>query len=120
MAQVKALIGNLKSPTYDVYSTNETIVGKWIDGKPIYRKLYETGMPAIRNTKYIDSGLSNYSYCKINAWMVTAGISTEPVHAFNGTAVWLDSGRIGLKNNNRTDFADRAVYIQLEYTKTTS
>ena len=39
MATIKTLIGNLKSSTYDVYSTNETVVGTWIDGKPIYRKV---------------------------------------------------------------------------------
>ena len=40
MATIKTLIGNLKSSTYDVYSTTETIVGTWIDGKPIYRKTF--------------------------------------------------------------------------------
>ena len=25
---------------YEVYSTEETVVGRWIDGKPIYRKMY--------------------------------------------------------------------------------
>ena len=119
MATIKTLIGNLKSSTYDTYSTNETVVGKWLDGKPLYRKIYETVMPAKGNVKYIDSGLSNYSYCKINAWMVWAGISGEPVDGFNGTAVWFDSSRIGLRNNNREDYANRTVYIQLEYTKTT-
>lgn len=24
----------------DVYSTNETVIGKWIDNKPLYRKVY--------------------------------------------------------------------------------
>lgn len=26
---------------YDVYSTSETVIGKWIDGKPIYRRVFQ-------------------------------------------------------------------------------
>ena len=47
MAQVKALIGNIKGPAgkdgenFSIYSTNEQVVGKWINGKPIYRKCFK-------------------------------------------------------------------------------
>ena len=44
MAQVKALIGNIKGKdgeNFSTYSTNEQVVGKWIDGKPIYRKCFK-------------------------------------------------------------------------------
>ena len=44
MAQVKALIGNIKGPAgenFSTYSTNEQVVGKWINGKPIYRKCFK-------------------------------------------------------------------------------
>ena len=44
MAQVKALIGNIKGKDGEncsIYSTNEQVVGKWINGKPIYRKTME-------------------------------------------------------------------------------
>ena len=46
MAQVKALIGNIKGqPGKDgsenqIYSTEEQVIGKWINGKPIYRKVF--------------------------------------------------------------------------------
>ena len=120
MATIKTLIGNIKPKGGNDYSIDEQVIGKWIDGKPLYRKIIEDVMPARGQVKYIDSGLSNYSYCKINAWMVTAGISTEPVDGINGTAIWFDSSQIGLRNNTREDYANRTVYIQLEYTKTTS
>ena len=67
MATIKTLIGNLKSSTYDVYSTNETVVGKWIDGKPIYRKVVilssdegitNTGKVISHGIKYIDCPIS--------------------------------------------------------------
>ena len=44
MAQVKALIGNIKGPAgenFSTYSTDEQVVGKWINGKPIYRKCFK-------------------------------------------------------------------------------
>ena len=40
MATIKTLIGNLKSSANDIYSTNETVIGTWIDGKPLYRKSF--------------------------------------------------------------------------------
>ena len=49
MAQVKALIGNIKGQAGEkgkdgsenqIYSYNETPIGTWIDGKPIYRKSF--------------------------------------------------------------------------------
>ena len=67
MATIKTLIGNLKSSTYDVYSTNETVVGTWIDGKPIYRKVVilssdqgitNTGTTISHGIHYIDCPIS--------------------------------------------------------------
>ena len=46
MAQVKALIGNIKGqPGKDgsenqIYSYDETPIGTWVSGKPIYRKSF--------------------------------------------------------------------------------
>lgn len=56
MAQVKALIGNIKGKdgeNFSIYSTNEQVVGKWINGKPIYRKCFKN--VAFSNLK-VESG----------------------------------------------------------------
>ena len=53
MATIKALIGNIKPK--DTYSTTEQVIGTWIDGKPIYRKVVE----------YINFG--KYSISDLNA-----------------------------------------------------
>ena len=61
MAQVKALIGNIKGKdgeNFSTYSTNEQVVGKWIDGKPIYRKCFKNvafGNLDISSSRYIMS-----------------------------------------------------------------
>ena len=39
MAQIKYNLGNVKNG--DNYSTNETVIGTWIDGKPLYRKVFK-------------------------------------------------------------------------------
>lgn len=36
----------------DVYSTSETVVGTWIDGKPIYRKVINFNIPSGANTNW--------------------------------------------------------------------
>ena len=55
MAQVKALIGNIKGqPGKDgsenqIYSTEEQVIGKWISGKPIYRKVFSLNKKVSEN-----------------------------------------------------------------------
>lgn len=51
---LKSRVTNLEN-----YSTSETIIGTWIDGKPIYRKVVNTGqMPNNTNPKYVPTGIS--------------------------------------------------------------
>lgn len=46
--------------TLDVYSTEEKVVGTWIDGKPIYRKVVQTTTPTTANVwTDIDTGIEN-------------------------------------------------------------
>ena len=53
MAQVKALIGNIKGPAGEkgkdgsenqIYSYDETPIGTWVNGKPLYRKIIKTSV----------------------------------------------------------------------------
>ena len=52
MAQVKALIGNIKGQAgkdgseNQIYSTTEQAIGTWIDGKPLY-KTGKSGLGAV-------------------------------------------------------------------------
>ena len=79
MATIKTLIGNLKSSTYDTYSTNETVVGKWIDGKPIYRKVVIlSSNETINNTGTTISHGIHYIDCPINCKAIdTRGATTD-------------------------------------------
>ena len=67
MAQVKALIGNIKGKDgkdgseNQIYSTDETVIGTWIDGKPIYRKVVtlSTTVTIDSRAPSISHGISN-------------------------------------------------------------
>lgn len=38
-------------PSEEVYSTEETVIGRWIDGKPLYRRAYDLFVPTF-NARY--------------------------------------------------------------------
>ena len=56
------------APTFEDYSTEEKCIGRWIDGKPIYRKVYNTTSPSTSNaTEYplevsIDTVVAKFGY----------------------------------------------------------
>lgn len=45
------------------YSTNEIRIGTWIDGKPIYRKVFNIASPQSSNTNYVD--VSGYNMDRV-------------------------------------------------------
>ena len=91
MAQIKYNLGNLGK---EVYSTDETVIGTWIDGKPIYRKVIDFGALPNANTKsvahnindikiftkaygiaYRDSDKINMPLPYVNKYAITNGIN---------------------------------------------
>lgn len=123
----------------DVYSTDERVVGTWIDGKPLYQKTIVDTMPTItvEDTsveKDIPIGASvEYGH------IITANFNNS------GTFVTLNCSRSDISNmvNNafiylkvnthtqvekrnmitvggtRTGFSEKPLYITIQYTKTT-
>ena len=134
MATIKTLIGNLKSSTYDTYSTNETVVGKWIDGKPIYRKTMEfSNLSAGENI--ISHGLQNIELLMVNKdWsflVVTNNNQTEMwqlgnsnqagnFSQFSCNVVWTTTSTIDVSISSYLTSLSSSVIITFEYTKTTS
>lgn len=129
MGQIKYNLGNLAS---DNYSTTETVVGQWIDGKPIYRIVLETTIPTCKtngtavNTIYsYDSNIDVVTsiraiYYKGNMYYWTSeytavsgsGIVSSPVY-YNTTSRGI------IMSNNSIGWNDSKAYVILEYTKTT-
>lgn len=93
----------------DTYSTDETIIGRWIDGKPIYRKVIQ------KPTNGIDVSLLN----------IDTPIKMETCIPFDSNSYLIKSGpeagesRFCFLLNNTLQVTNGSLYAVLEYTKTT-
>lgn len=100
------------------YSTDEKVVGKWTDGRPIYEKSWDFDSYIIINTNAITSlaskgvVLSNVDFF-VNAIL----ISKVDKRVCNTFTVGYFSGNIGVYNPTNADEAIDKVVLQ--YTKTT-
>ena len=107
----------------DKYSTDEQRIGTWIDGKPIYRKVIDTGSLPNTDIKTINHNISNIdNIISIHGWAYRSSdnVFLPLPHVANNTAIscYSTKNRIEI-----TTYADRSSftvsYIILEYTKTT-
>ena len=119
MATIKTLIGNLKSSTHDVYSTNETVVGTWIDGKPIYRKVVK--LSVVKHGAKLISDVDNIINTR-GTFQWNGNLNYKYVFPCNDNDVMV---RVGVLDNNialGTNYTDNSLInfcAFFEYTKTT-
>ena len=124
MAQVKALIGNIKGPAgkdgseNQIYSTTEQVIGTWIDGKPLYRKVIQTIIS--------DGGIvlsdANCILVRYEWYAPVNGIKLLKLPAPNAgnAALWqLDNGNIVFNIPGSSNVNGKLATCILEYTKTT-
>ncbi len=107
-----------------VYSTKERVIGKWLDGKPIYRKVINWGALPDNNASLKPHNISNIdNIIKVFGWSYRQSDNTFlplPHVAFNNTAVTLYASKTGITivtYTSRSAFSK--TYVVLEYTKTT-
>ena len=113
------------------YSTSEIVVGKWIDNKPIYRKVINTNslLPDPADMKTIPHGISNMD--KVVGLKCIADTGSGTYFDFNNFVgldenedfpitirVWIDNTNVYIQNGAFLYYVDDA-YITIEYTKTT-
>lgn len=130
MATVKTFIGNIKGPKGDSYeanySTEEQKIGTWIDGKPIYRKVFtfqtsdNCDISFKHNLSNIDKIWINESasFIFINEGDQQETLTLNWYHDANTwTRGWINPFYIRFK----APFAYkvRTAYVTVEYTKTT-
>ena len=122
-----AVTSNAVSKSLSYSETEQKTGGKWIDGKPIYRKIVDIGALPNATTKTVAHNISNYGvfttikgiafnsaktaqielpYVATNAANINYAISIE----INGSDIQIITGI------NRTSLSGYAI---LEYTKTT-
>ena len=108
------------------YSTTESIIGKWIDGKPIYRKvIYVSSLPNASFQVY------NHNISNIDEYINMYGMATRPSDGFSTLlgSVRIDGleRAVDLRVENKAQYrittgmdrSDMYAYIIFEYTKTT-
>lgn len=111
------------------YSTEEVVIGTWIDEKPLYRKvIYLPNSALVYNAAKIQTGVKAQTLRITEAWYNNPGsTSTIPMIFAMGNDNFLrinvDDASNGILNvNSSPNFTSstlRNVYIIIEYTKTT-
>lgn len=112
-----------------IYSTDEIIIGRWIDGKPLYRKVVSVVISNITDTTIsnirINHNIANMKFGFVE--MATKNLSTGDTYSYGS------SGYINAANNRTQWFLNRAQisastnrsadngtwYVSICYTKTT-
>lgn len=118
----------------DLYSTDEKIVGTWIDGKPLYQKTIEIEISSANDIVYTPVGASIDTVASLIALRVDGGtnktgfafaVSTND-ETNQSTIVYVTSNRATSHPNsvfsytaNQTAVIGRPVLVTIQYTKTT-
>ena len=122
---IKPITADVESIRNNYFTTEIDTGTKWIDGKPIYRKVIDFGALPNNATKAVAHNISNLGWVVKLSGMSRRDISTIITLPFN--AVDNISKQIILRISNtavicitgsdRTDFVD--TFVIVEYTKTT-
>lgn len=106
---------------YDVYSTTETRIGTWINGKPIYRQVIETTTPSTTSVATIGS-VSNLGIVTNLYGLLTASGQQVPLNFIYNTndihSIYTEGNNIMCKINY-SGYLSKSCFVIIEYTKTT-
>lgn len=128
MAQIKYNLGDLSKK---VYSTNETVIGTWIDGKPLYRKVIDLNCPTCPRDGTDDMANTDVSSLNIDYIMfknINVILPSNAITSYDrfdtilklGAITWYDvANKCIITRHNRVDFNDSSITAIIEYTKTT-
>lgn len=110
----------------DLYSTDEKMIGQWIDGKPLYQKTVSGTFTAQSQTAQISTGVSNIDFLMISSGAIVSSDYIWELNEYPGNDT--DKARtIYVKSNNSFEVLNGSsyptsgsvIYITFQYTKTT-
>ena len=121
-------VGEYTVQGFNDYSEEEKIVGRWIDGRPIYRKFVVCTFPSNESENILATIPANIDKIWINGgisflWSDTYGM--RPISFYYASGSYFDSwidctrGVIFIQKGNAYLFAGDNIYYALEYTKST-
>lgn len=116
---------------YDYYNSEETIVGRWVDGRPIYRRVFDQVMPASDPNRVI----WDFKGVNVDAILDVRGIATAAYpnsnrHGFSLTGDWhnvvqsrwwvrYDQQYLYMQYASSSGIGGNRAYVMVDYTKTT-
>lgn len=116
----------------DYYSTDEKLVGLWINGKPLYQKTIVDTLPSVINTpKYVNVGASIDYIMIINAMLINNDGFLIPLPSINPVTD-SEQTRVAAADNTfpgnpntiqlrtaNSNHVGKTIYTTVQYTKTT-
>lgn len=124
-------VGEYTVQGFEDYSEEEKIIGKWIDGRPIYRSIIITNLPSTTtdgaesyvdypfdaNIKLVTNIKATY-VDNINCWTSSYNSGSANIHCYCSLYYNL-LGKFIRINNSVTGWNNALAYIVIEYTKST-
>lgn len=127
--------GGSSEPSLDVYSTEETRIGTWIDGKPLYRKAFTGDGPTsvnvwtlIPNSSISDidtivrlyGSLSDSRGVTYTIPVASASSQSSCIVVYNKQYLSTSNLHVGISvDASSPSFLNLQVCVMIEYTKTT-
>lgn len=114
--------GGSITPGDEVYSTEEQRIGTWIDGKPLYRRVYKLTTPSSTSGGVtIGTIEANINVVSIDGYMITSVGVHQPINSvYGGNTVGTVTRDTNIKMIvTHGDYTSRPCWVVLEYTKTT-
>lgn len=110
---------------YHKYSTEEQIIGEWIDGKPVYEKTVDFGVLPNAGVKNVSTGTANVGrLIEISAVMYNGRHSVSvpdiaPGITPSGGRLYFDNQTNQISIESNTNMEQYTAFILMRYTKTT-
>lgn len=116
------IVGLNFGSTPQIYSTNEQVIGTWIDGKPIYQCTW-TGTKSTNADEVVISGLTTLDTLVDSKVIFKGNTGAQIAQYFRDSSdfgrCWYDNNGIHMDLGNSYPIRPATWYITLSYTKTT-
>lgn len=112
----------VKEMTKDIYSTDEQVIGTWIDGKPLYMKVVNLGNLPDTSSKFVPHNISDIGEVIISGFG-DSGTTKIPLPFANPQgaqySVQIACNLTDIIVDTKNNYSTYTGYAILKYTKTT-
>ena len=103
----------------DLYSTDEKLIGRWIDGKPLYQKTFAGITAPAKTTATItneDLSIDRIIRASFSDYMYNGASISGTTFPYKGSQIWISNGVLSIYlDKDKTTVGDATI----QYTKTT-